>query len=111
MPLKLIKRAGSPYWQMHGTLRGVPVRESTGVADRAKAEEIRIIREAEILDRSIHGAKATATWIEASVFYMEQGGDGTFLPPLDQKLGTTRLNKIDTALLVKLRRELYPHLK
>src|SRR5262245_60702072 len=103
MPLKLIRRAGSPYWQMHGTLRGIPVRESTGVADRAKAEEIRITREAEILDRSIHGAKATATWIEASVLYMEQGGDGSLLAPLDNKLGTISLSKIDTALVIKLR--------
>ena len=70
MPLKLVKgRHGSPNWSMRGSVRGITVDETTGTHDRARAEEIRIKREAELLDRSIHGIRKTATFLKASVMY------------------------------------------
>ena len=51
MPLKITQRHGSANWYLRGTVRGVAVDETTGTHDRKRAEEIRIKRESEILDR------------------------------------------------------------
>ena len=59
--LKLVKRPKSPNWVMRGTVRGVSVEESTGVADRKAAEEIPTNRQAEILKESVWGKTATIT--------------------------------------------------
>ena len=55
MPLKLVRDPKSPNWQLRGTVRGIRVRESTGVpyAKRGKAEEVRARREAEVLEESL----------------------------------------------------------
>src|SRR6476619_4795042 len=101
MPLKVVRRPRSPFFYLRGTVRGRLVTESTGVVDRGLAEEIRIRREAEILNESIHGRAATATFAEAAVNYLRTGGrHGTggskrFLKgPLDH-FKTTPLAKID----------------
>jgi hypothetical protein len=70
MPLKLTRRHGSPNWYIRGTVRGVTVDESAGVADRRAAETIRSKREWEIIEASIHGRKATTTFLEAAVDYI-----------------------------------------
>lgn len=87
MPLKLRKRKNSPNWYIRGTVRGAPVDESTLTADRAAAEAIRIKREGEALERSVFGAAASATFLEAAVGYLEGGGDGRFLGSWDEALG------------------------
>lgn len=61
--LKLIRRHSSPNWYVRGTVRSITVDESTGVADRKIAETIRAKREWELIQRSIHGTKATATFL------------------------------------------------
>ena len=71
MPLELDRRPKSPYWIIRGTLRGIRVEESTGTSDRRVAEEIRAKREAEILAQSIYGRRATATFAEAALSYLE----------------------------------------
>ena len=45
--LKLTKRPKSSNWIMRGTVRGVSIEESTGVADRKTAEEILAKRQAD----------------------------------------------------------------
>ncbi|MGV2074044.1 MULTISPECIES: hypothetical protein [Rhizobium/Agrobacterium group] len=79
MSLKLIKRHGGKNWYIRGTIRGVSVDETTGTDDKKRAEEIRIRRETEILDRRIHGIRKTATFLEASVMYLEEGGASRFV--------------------------------
>lgn len=79
MPLKLTRRGASPYWYIRGTVRGQPLFESTGTDNEEAAEAIRIRREAELLDISIHGKRTVATFFEAAVLYMEAGGDPRFL--------------------------------
>lgn len=79
MPLKLTRRGASPYWYIRGTVRGQPLFESTGTDNEDAAEAIRIKREAELLDISIHGKRTVATFFEAAVIYMEAGGDARFL--------------------------------
>ncbi len=105
MPLKLIKRGA--YWHLRGTVRGVPVRETTKCAERADAEEVRIKRESEIVDRSIHGTSATATFLEGAVMYLEAGGEARYIEPLTDYFGTTKLARIDQGAIERAAREIY----
>ena len=106
MPLNLIKRGS--YWHLRGTVRGVPVRETTGCVERADAEEVRIKQEAEIVERSIHGASATATFLEASVMYLEAGGEARFVEPLTTHFGTLKLGRIDQGAIDRAAKVIYP---
>lgn len=108
MPLKLVRRPKSPHWIIRGTLRGIRVEESTGVGDRRAAEEIRAKREAEILAQSVYGRRATATFAEAALSYLEQGGSRRFLEPVIRHFGTTALAKIDQDALDRGARKLFP---
>jgi hypothetical protein len=108
VPIKLTKRPRSPYWIMRGTVRGIRIEESTSVGDRKVAEEIRAKREAEILAQSIYGRGATATFAEATVSYLESGGDKRFLAGVIKHFGTTPLAKIDQDAIDRGARKLYP---
>jgi len=108
MSLKLTRRHGSPNWYIRGTLRGVAVDETTGVADRKAAETIRARREWEILQASIFGRKATASFLEATVGYLESGGEGRYLQRLTDHFGGQPLVKIDQAAIDKAAKSLCP---
>ncbi len=108
MSLKLIRRHGSPNWYVRGTVRGIALDESSGVADRKIAETIRAKREWEILQESIHGRKVTATFLEAAVAYMEADGERRFLKPLIEHFGTTALAQIDQAAIDRAAKLLCP---
>jgi integrase len=108
MPLKLKRRPGRPHWYLDGTVRGQLVRESTGVTDEKTAEAIRARREWEIIQASIFGPEATATFVSAAVSYMESGGERTYLKPLIDRIGSVPLAKIDQALIDKTARDIYP---
>lgn len=87
MPLKLTRRKGSAHWYIRGTVRGQAVFETTGTADAKAAEAVRIRREGGLLERSIFGAAATVTFLEAANSYEEQGGESRFLGTLDPDTG------------------------
>jgi integrase len=107
MPLALVRRPKSPNWIIRGTLRGVRVEESTGVSDRKVAEEIRARRESEILEQSIYGRRSTATFAEAALSYLENGGAKRFLEPVIRHFGATSLAKIDQDAIDRGARKLY----
>jgi integrase len=109
MPLKLKRRPGRPHWYIFGTIRGVSVRESTGVADQKAAEAIRARREWEIIQRSVFGAEATATFVAAAVSYLEAGGERTYLKSIIARIGSMSLAKIDQAVIEKTARALFPN--
>lgn len=95
MPLKLVRRPKSPNWIMRGTVRGQSIEETTGTSDKEAAEAIRIQREKELLDESVYGKKATVTFAEAALDYIEHGdGETRFLKPLADHFGTTPLRNI-----------------
>jgi integrase/recombinase XerD len=117
MPLKLFRRKGSPFWYIRGTVRGTPVFESTGTDSEEAAEAIRIRKESELLDISIHGKKTVATFLEAAVSYLESGGDPRFVGSetkpgkwsgLIGAFGERRLNTIGQIDLDNAARKLYP---
>lgn len=91
MPLKLVRRHNSPYWYLRGSVRGIRVDESTGTGEKKQAEQIRIKREGQLLQRSIHGDTAVRTFAEAALSYMEAGGDPQFVDPLLDYFGQKTL--------------------
>ena len=107
MPLKLVKRGR--YWHLRGTVRGRAVRETTKCVERAAAEEIRIKREGALIERSIHGAGPTATFIEAVVMYLEAGGEARYIEPLTDHFGKTKLARIDQGAIERAARDIYPN--
>lgn len=108
MPLSLVRRPKSPYWIIRGSIRGVRVEESTGVGDRKVAEEIRAKRESALLEEAVYGRRATATFAEAALSYLEAGGAKRFLEPVIRHFGVTPLGKIDQDAIDKGSRKLYP---
>lgn len=108
MPIKLVKRPKSPNWIMRGTVRGIRIEESTGTGERRIAEEVRAKREAELLAQSVYGRRATATFAEAALSYLEHGGSKRFLEPVIKHFGTLALAKIDQDALDRGARKLFP---
>ncbi len=108
MSLTLKRRHGSPFWYLRGTVRGITVDESTGLVDHAAAEALRTRREWEITQGSVFGRRATATFLEAAVSYMEAGGEARFLKPIITAIGGKRLADVDQTEIEKLARRLYP---
>lgn len=106
--LKLTRRAGSPHWQITGTLRGVRVRESTGTDSRGHAESILAKRQADILDRSVYGEAHSATWAEAVNLYLDLGGEARYLEPLVERWGQKRLASITPLEIARAGRDIYP---
>jgi integrase len=98
--LKLKERHGSPYWYLRGTVRGISVDESTGIAicNKRAAEEFKTRRENELLEESIHGKRVTATFAQAALSYLEKGGRQTHrLADIIKHFGTTKLSVIGQA--------------
>src|SRR5215469_10450470 len=109
MPIRLVRRTKSPNWIIRGTLRGHRIEESTGTNNKKVAEEIRAKREAEILAQSVYGRRATATFAEAALSYLENGGNRRFLDNVIQHFGTTPLAKIDQDAIDRGARKVYPN--
>lgn len=111
MPLKLIKRHGSPNWYLRGTVRGVPVDESTRTDDEETAEAIKAKREWELTQGAVFGRRAVSTFLEAAVSYMEEGGERRFIQPLLKHFGATPLTKIDQGMIDRAAKVLHPGAK
>jgi integrase len=108
MSVRLVRRQKSPHWIIRGTLRGIRVEESTGTDSKKFAEEIRAKREAEILAQSVYGRRATATFAEAALSYLESAGNKRFLEKVIRHFGTTPLGKIDQDAIDVGARKIYP---
>lgn len=122
MPLTLVPpRTGrSRYYRLRGTIRGVPVDETTGVESRELAEAIRIKREGQILDESIFGPRTSRRFSEAAVTYLEtikpggtqahaiigrQRQNGAISSNLIDYFGDMLVSAIDQAAVDKVMRE------
>src|SRR5262245_27994842 len=116
MPIKLVERPESPFWQLRGTVRGIRIRESTGVpiANRRQAEDVRIKREAEVIEQSIHGRPATVTFAAAVNSYLKTGGrkrtggSPRFMKAVLLHFGTTPLARIDLDAIERGAAKVYP---
>jgi integrase/recombinase XerD len=79
MGLKVITREGTDFLYLRGSVRGISVFESTKTTDTKAAKEICAKREAELLDQSVFGRKATVTFEVAVESYLKSGGSKRFL--------------------------------
>lgn len=79
MPLKIVRRKGTDQLYLRGSVRGRRIFETTGTNDSQAAENVRITREAALLQRSIFGAGATVTFAEAASSYLAAGGEAKYL--------------------------------
>lgn len=108
MPLALSKRHGSRNWYMRGTVRGIPVDKSTKTDNREAADAIRIKEENRILNRSVYGERATVTFLEAAVLYMEAGGEARFMNPLIKHFQGRKMAEIGQEDIDGAGRAIYP---
>src|SRR5579883_1147561 len=108
MPLKLVRHKKSPHWYIRGTVRGQTVFETTGTGDGKAADALRIKREAQLLERSVFGRGANVTFLEASVSYLESGGEGRFVTKLVDELGSVAVSEIGQEQADHVARKLYP---
>ncbi len=98
-----------PYWTIRGTVGGRRFSRSTKTTVKSRAESLRIKWEAELEDRRIHGLNATASFAEAVIWYLDDGGDERFLRALVDHFGDRRLADIGQADLDDAARALYPN--
>lgn len=108
MSLRVVRRHGSRIYYLRGTVRGIVVDKSTKTDNRDAAEAIRIKEEQLLLDRSVFGAKATVTFLEAAVAYMEKGGEARFMQPLLEHFKTRKLSEIGQGEIDGAAAALYP---
>jgi integrase len=101
----------SPYWYIRGTVKGVYLRESTGTADRSKAEELRLKRERELFDQAALGKEKPTTFAEAVAGYVGAGGEARFLMPILDHFQETLIASIRQADVDELVAKLYPEAK
>lgn len=108
--LKLVKRRGSPHLYLRGTVRGISIFESTGVglSNRKAAQEIKARRETELLEESIHGRRAVATFYQAARSYIEASGESRFIEPIILHFGATKLSMIGQGEIDAAARTIYP---
>ena len=66
-------------------------------SDREQAEALRAKREWEIVNRQIGGNRAVATFLEAAVSYMENGGEARYVEALIDHFKATPLFQIGQA--------------
>jgi integrase len=128
MPLTLVppRKGKSPNHRIRGTVRGISIDETTGTADKSLADAYRIKREGQILNESVFGARASRTFAEAAVMYVEtvnptgtqrdaiigrERKDGTITPHLIADFGDRLVNTIDQTAVQEVIRRRCGHLK
>ena len=108
MSLKLVKRHGQRNWYIRGSVRGIAVDKSTLTDNEATADAIRIKEENRLLNRSVFGEKASVSFVEAAVQYMEQGGETRFLQPIIDYFKGRKLADIGQVDIDAAARAIYP---
>lgn len=109
--MSLYKRKDSPYWWVKITPRnGKPIQESTGTADRIKAEEYHDKLKAALWDRERLGIKPTRSWREAVIRWLEETSDKAThkedvkkLAWLHNHLGALNLDEINLDVIDRIR--------
>jgi len=124
MPLTLVppRKGYSKNWRIRGTVAGIPINESTRVADRKLAEAVRIQRENQLLQEAVFGARASRSFAQAAVAYVETvkptgtqrdailgrvRNDGLVSPCLLEDFGNMLVNAVDQAAADDVRSRRY----
>lgn len=91
-----------------GSIEGDRIRKSLGTSLAGQAEELCAQYEAKLWKRRSYGEEAVRTFDEAAVSYLQEGGEGRFLPPLIKRFRGRLLGTIKPGEITKAARELYP---
>lgn len=108
--MSLYKRKDSPNWWVKISIKGrLPVQQSTGTSDRAKAQEYHDKLKSSLWDQERLGVKLRHSWQEAVVRYLEetshkvsQASDKIHFKWLDDYLRGVFLDAIDRDLLDRI---------
>ena len=99
--LKLYKRDRDKHWKIRGTIHGVNIEESTGLADKAQAQLVCDARIAEINRQHVAGVvlgrRPAPSFAQAVIDYVEKGGERRFLAPLLDLFGERPIDQITQA--------------
>lgn len=92
MSLTLVapRKGRSTNYRIRGTVRGIPVDETTGTSDKTLADAIRIKRAAQLLEESVLGPRVGRRFSEAALGYCEKVQPG--VSQFEAIMGRTRRN-------------------
>lgn len=108
--LHCVQEPRSGIFQLRGTIRGTKVRESTGTSDATIADAIRIKKETELLNESVHGKAVVITFAECVENYLRQrdgGSNNRYLPALIEKFGKLRTKDLTPTVIKNYADEKY----
>lgn len=95
-------------WYASGTFDGKRIRKSLGTRDEAKARELCALYEAKLWKRHSYGEAAVRTFEEAAVSYLEQGGEGRYVPKVLKYFKGRAIGSIKPAEIRGAALALYP---
>jgi hypothetical protein len=70
--MSLYKRKGSPWWWVRFTHNGRRIQQSTGTADRAKAQQYHDRLKVSLWEQDRLGVKPSRSWNDAVVKWLEE---------------------------------------
>lgn len=108
MPLSLYKRGN--VWHIRGTVAGREIRRSTGATDRKIAERVKAEIEARAWQRRFDGPGAGVTMADVFSEYLDAGKPERFLLKLVEYWKETAVEDINSGLVRKAAKKLYPGL-
>jgi integrase len=111
--LKLVKRQGSPCWQIVGTdpYTRERIRKSTGVDREDQAKNILAAYLSRAHNEAVHGPQSQTLVAEAVLEHVSKQHEARFLGPILDHLGKRKLSEITDTDLSALARKVYPDAK
>lgn len=95
-------------WHIAGTVAGQRVRKSLSTRDKTTAEELKAQYEAKLWKRHTYGEEAVRTFEEAALSYLQQGGEGRFLPKILKYFKGRAVGSIKPAEIRQMAISIYP---
>lgn len=108
MALYLYKHPKTKIWYIRGSHHGIVLDESARTRSESQANGVKEKREREIYEQVILGKKPERTFADASLGYMNGGGDASLLLPIIERIGEFFLSDVTQDVIDTLAAELYP---
>lgn len=108
MPLKLVRKKGTPNWYVRGTVARQYIDETTRTTDRRLAEAYKIRLERVTYEEAALGQRQPATWPEAVTAYLDHGKSERFILPVLEAFGSMPLTEIGQHEVDRAARRAFP---
>lgn len=109
--LELKQRGKSGIWYASGTFGSERIRESLGTRDEKEAAEKLAIYQADLFKRATYGDEAVRLFEEAALSYLNQGGEGRFLPAILKHFQNRKVASIKPGEIRDMALKIYPNAK